>query len=284
MNYILEKKRYIEDLRKLETLYALAEKLSNKVFDEVKITKKRELADSTFLFGKITLHLRALLNVLPESKFSKKDKLKIWDISSLGVLSRALIESYIVFYYLCIEAIPDEERILRFKVWDYNGKKRQADSLKSLGYAKWKELKTKYKKDWQEIKDAVFENLKNHKYNEKELKNLKKRIKEGNNFLLVREEDILKKAGIPKNYYKLAYTLMCQYVHSTSLAVNVMRFPPRNPRVISIFDTFLHCNKVFTTFSIRDFVNLYPKLLKNMINNEFDILKKEIISSLEGFA
>lgn len=276
LNYDYEKKKYLDNLKNLEDLLNLGAKLSNKILEDIPITKERELAEGTFLFSKILLHLGAILNLLPESSFLNTYRgLQFWDISSIAVLTRALIETYLAFYYISVDDISKGQRELRLSVWDYNSYKNRVRGLKSINpqNPELKRLKTEYQEQWDNIRGKLGKIISSNK-----LKN----IKEARTFFLWDRYEILKKVGIPKNYIKTAYNYLSQYVHATSFAMEQMRFKPKDAEILVIFNVLMGHNIVFTTYGIRDFVKIFPDL-ESLLTQEFKGIQDSVKDVLSGF-
>jgi len=72
------------------------------------------------------------LSIRTSSKYFYDKSLEFWDISSPAILIRGLVESYLVFYYLCIDNISKEESEFRYKLWVYHSEKEREEMLKTI--------------------------------------------------------------------------------------------------------------------------------------------------------
>ena len=102
------KEKYVESIKDYEKLCNICIQLSINTHKR-KVNSWREEYGS-YIFAKIATHSIAILKLLPYSPlFELPKNFKVWDISSLAVLVRALIETYNVFYYLIMDEIDDIE-------------------------------------------------------------------------------------------------------------------------------------------------------------------------------
>ncbi len=263
-----ERENYIRKLNELEFLFNLGEKGSNKILEENPTFKHRRMAEGTFLFSKIFLHILSILRILPQSSFSKGISREIWDVSSIAVLSRAVIESYLSFFYLSIDDIPDTERELRFAVWDYYCDKIIVNSVKFINpnSPKLNEFKIRFTGLWKSFENQLNKFLIDNSNTEKEVADKIKKIKKAKTFLILDKYKILSRAGIGEGYLKVTYNYLSQFIHSTSFALNTMRFKPSDHELMIIFRMIVEHNINFTAYAIRDFFALFPQL--NVIADE----------------
>ncbi len=121
---------YLELLQKLQFLYDKSFNLSIRTSGSNDISFKEENAKN--IFARIVLLTIAILRILPRSKYFYDKSLEFWDISSPAILIRGLVESYLVFYYLCIDNISKEESEFRYKLWVYHSEKEREEMLKTI--------------------------------------------------------------------------------------------------------------------------------------------------------
>jgi len=262
------RQNYIRRLKELEFLFNIGEKGSNKILEEFPEFKERRRAEGTFLFSKILLHILSILRILPQSSFSKGSSREIWDVSSVAVLSRAVIESYLSFYYLSVDDIPDTERKLRFEVWDYYCDKIIVNSIKVINpnSPKLSEIRIRFTGLWESFENQLNKFVINNSRTEKEVADKMRRIKKGKTFLILDKYKILARAGIGEGYLKVTYSYLSQFTHSTSFASNTMRFKPSDHELMIIFRMIVEHNINFAAYAIRDFFTLFPQL--NIIADE----------------
>lgn len=102
-------------LNKLKESIVLATTLS-----ELLLTNQRNLGTSPSEIDllRVTLYRRTLLISEALSKLLPLSKTEDFSLSSIGSLTRVLVESYRPFYYLIIENIKDEERDFRYLLFE----------------------------------------------------------------------------------------------------------------------------------------------------------------------
>lgn len=73
------------------------------------------------IFGRICTISFSLLKLVPESETYKKNHtLDLWDYSSICILTRTLLDSYLIFYHYCIDIPADVyERTFKHQFWNY---------------------------------------------------------------------------------------------------------------------------------------------------------------------
>lgn len=79
---------------------------------------------SQTLISKIIYTSYSLMTLSTEIEYafySRPGKIRIFDYSSIFILTRALIENYVIFCYIYNNKLPDEEKIFRFKLWEVSG-------------------------------------------------------------------------------------------------------------------------------------------------------------------
>jgi hypothetical protein len=208
-NYLIykERKKYISKLKELEFLFNIGEKGSNKILKEFPEFKERRKEEGTFLFSKILLHILSILRILPQSSFSKGNSREIWDVSSVAVLSRAVIESYLSFFYLSIDDIPDAERDLRFAVWDYYSDKTIADKVKIINpnNPQLSRIRSRFSESWESFENQLNDFLTDNSNTEKEVADKIKKLKKARIFLILNKYEILTRAGMGKTFLKVTF-------------------------------------------------------------------------------
>lgn len=120
--------KYLQDPRMLEALCKTAMKLSLATHEREVPTWREEYG--SHIFGKISVTAIGILRLLPKSVFYfPTSELEIWDISSVCILARSLIDTYNVFHYLIIEEVDNDELEFRFVLWNLHS---ECERLKML--------------------------------------------------------------------------------------------------------------------------------------------------------
>ncbi len=263
-------KEYLKHLKDLKLLYDEAYKLSINTTGR-KCTIKEYYASNIFV--KIVLTVRAMIILLPNSPLLKaKDTNKeIWDISSICVLCRSLIETYLVFYYLTIDEIPKEERDFRYVLWEYHA---NSERLKMLELIKSNSPeitnirleKAKTKGDLE--KNSFFKSI------ERKLeKGERVKIRKGEKGIFLTNSKIAEKAGINREYYRATYKYLSQYVHTYPFSISqIAKFNTGEEESLNIIDTTVQYATLYTGLSIRDFITLFPDMKGSIENRSWKLI------------
>lgn len=223
------------------------------------------------IFGKICVTAIAILKLFPKSAFYlAKNNMEVWDISSVCILTRSLIDTFNVFYYLIIEQVDNDELEFRFLLWNLHSECERLEMLQLL-------KSTNPKLD--EIKQHV-ENLKNELKNNKFYQKLdpknQKKYSSGKIGIFLTNSQISKKAGINPNYYKAVYKYLSNYVHTYPFSISqIAKFDAKDAESLKLFEPVVGYCTGYLCLSIRDFVKMVPDQSKN--------LSAEIIKTIENW-
>jgi hypothetical protein len=124
--------RYLEaiaDLKRLATYcHAVSSSLAGK-----NAPGEREYYAS-IIFAKMTMHAISISRNTPRGLAIENDLSGVvWDVSSICVLVRALIESFDALAYVAVHPISEELRSLRIQIWELHDKERRVRMLKLIG-------------------------------------------------------------------------------------------------------------------------------------------------------
>ena len=191
-----------------------AEQVLNAAFTLSVNTQGREVQDrgsevGALLFAKLCSHARAMLSLAPIAPLGRKPPLmELWDVSSMAVLSRAVIDTYYVFFYLSVEEVEKELREFRFLVWDYHAEHRR---LKKLQLIKSQSPQlSEIEENIEKLKDAIVASpiyLKKSPETQRKLRN-------GELGIFATNTMLSESAGIKPDYYKATYMYLSSYVHA----------------------------------------------------------------------
>jgi len=270
---------YLRDLRKLESLCKTASKLSIATSGR-EVSTWRE-AYGSHIFGKICVTGIAILKLLPKSVFYFSPKgFEIWDISSVCVLVRSLIDTYNIFYYLIIEEVDNVELEFRFVLWNLHS---ETERLKMLELSKSKSEKLeKIRKDIESFK----EKLKDNKFYQR--LDLKERRKyyAGEKGIFLKNTDISRNAGINPDYYKSIYKYLSQYVHTYPFSISqITQFKASDTESQKLFEPIIEYCTGYLGLSIRDFLKKFPDQSVNTppeitkIIEDWEYIMKNIFSN-----
>ena len=169
------------------------------------------------LFIKQLLHARAVLKVAPDFETSPTEKLRRLDPSSIAVLGRAVLETYLSMYYLCAEEVDEEERSLRFLLWEYHDLKSRLKGRRNAN-PKDKDINT-FERLLEEKWESISLNEKFQHLSEGERREFRK----GRKPMLITNEEIAERAGIHPTRYRNDYIHLSSFAHAGPLAMARMR-------------------------------------------------------------
>ncbi|MCJ7459234.1 MAG: DUF5677 domain-containing protein [candidate division Zixibacteria bacterium] len=261
--------KYLQGIRTLESLCKTASKLSIATSGR-EVSTWRE-AYGSHIFGKICLTGIAILKLLPQSVFYFAPKgLEVWDISSVCILTRSLIDTYNVFHYLIIQKVENEELEFRFVLWNLHS---ETERLKMLELSKSKSEKLEKIKQYVE---SLKEKLGDNKFYQKlDLKEQKKCCT-GEKGIYLKNTDISRNAGINPDYYKSTYKYLSQYVHTYPFSISqIIPFKADDTESQKLFKPIIGYCTGYLCVSTRDFVNIFPDQSGN--------IPSEIIKTIEDW-
>lgn len=203
----------------------------------------------------------ASINYLYKDTVIPEINLRIFDLATLNVIARAIIENFLVFYYVFVEPQNKEEEDFRYMVYCLSGLvERQNYPIES---PKGKIILTNEKKVIDNLiykleKNSYFIELKNDDKN-KLLKWGEWRFKSWSNIAL--------SAGLNESNSKAFYKLLCGYAHSGSLSLQQIHQTASKEEKIKLFNGTLSLLKIAIANMIIAYCNYFPKALAFYIEN-----------------
>lgn len=204
---------------------------------------------------------------IPEMESIKPSYL---DPSSLHVITRAAIESYIVFHYVFIQPETKEEKDFRYWIWVLCGLIARQRTTTTRP-----ELIERLKEDKKEIskltgklnRNSVFDKLEVNQQN-KILNKGEWRLPDPEKGYYPNWSDLASSAGLSEAFSKDAYGYLAEYAHSTSWSVQQVReMRSQEPRRL-IIDTSLEILMSIMALSIKAYVDYFPVAKQVLENNE----------------
>lgn len=246
------KEKYLQSVKDLEQMVDTCINLSNN-------THKREVSSwreeyGSYIFAKIVVHSIAILKMTPNSGlFEIPNNFKVWDISSLAVLLRALIETYNVFFYLIIDEVDETELEFRFLLWHLHSECERLRMLQSIGSTN--PVIKNVEKDIEDFRTKLLNNDFFKRKNSKERSPYRK----GEVGIALTNSQISEKAGISVNFYKSAYKFLSSYTHTFPFSIQqIAVFKADDEESLNLINTIVETASGYLSFSIRDFVKIFP--------------------------
>lgn len=204
-----EEKDYI---RLLETLIKVTEENKGTALGE-----DNRLLDAEGLCKKFIGHAASVLylfrsTTLPDVNVTDRG-ISFFDAGSINVLSRAALESFLVFHYVFVEPQSNDEKGFRYYSWLY------ASYIDRQKFSSRTEEGERQIADEKKIIDALKEKIINNSFfkqsDEKKKEKLLKKMEKGNGaWRLQSWTDIGVSAGLSKILSDHFYSYLCIYAHS----------------------------------------------------------------------
>jgi hypothetical protein len=176
-----------------------------------------QLQLASHLFTKIFLHGMAVRRLLPDIPApDPMPGVQIWDLPSIAILTRTIIDNYLMFFYLAVQSISTEEADFRILVWKYHGEHRRVQMLDLI------ESKNPLAEQVRRDHDSLKSNIVSHPMFQTLGPEVKKRISSGNEPSIRNNAQISGDAGISEAYHRATYHRLSSYVHSHSFALSQM--------------------------------------------------------------
>lgn len=257
MNRTLESEvvKYSQIIDEFTTLMNMVTTLSNDTHGRVTASWREEYG--SYVFTKLVFHAIALRKIVPD--LSPENEIIIWDIASIAVLARALIETYYVFYYIAVDDISEEEAKLRYNVWEYHSVTSRLDKLKRIK-SRAPEIE-QFKAQQQTYRHKLMNDSQFTALTEKKRKN----ILDGNEAILLSNQELSKRAGIDPNHYKAQHKSLSSYVHTFPYCVSQLAgFSSINADTVNLFTMNMSFCTGYLAHAVRDFIKLCPDQLCHM--------------------
>lgn len=245
-------KRYLESIANLKHVTDVAAKLSMETHGRT--VDSWRVQYGSYIFTKLCLHALALLQLRPEVGVPRTaNELTVWNIPSVAVIARAIMDSYYVFFYLAIDECTEEELEFRHLLWHYHGEKQRLDMLKLIKSTN--PCIVQLKKDVDILKARLVESS----FYKSLDANLQRKIRKGERGVLLSNTQLSKRAGIDPNYYKATFNYLSQYVHTYPFAATQLAiFRADDEESLQVAKSVIDSSTGFLSHAIRDFIRLVP--------------------------
>lgn len=210
----METDEYSKILSDVEKLFEISYNLSYSLNNI--ITTNRQQATASQILVKIVLNTGCILKILPNSKYSNST-LTIWDISSVGSLTRNFIESSNVLYYLCIEKTTVQEVDFRYKLYELRTCAELLSMVRSMGSVEEKnqDLIIQYNQLSSSLsKDTFFLSLS---------AGLQKELLKAKKGFYLNHNEITERRGIDIDLFKGVYKFLSVHTHTAPHSIEQIR-------------------------------------------------------------
>jgi Family of unknown function (DUF5677) len=246
------KEKYLESLKDYDKLSNICTQLSINTHKRIVETWREEYG--SYIFAKIVAHSIAILKLLPNSKlFELPNNFRVWDISSLAVLVRALIDTYNSFYYLIIDEVDETELNFRYLIWHLHSENERLRMLRALGSVN--PAINEIEKNIEEYKGKLLSNT----FYDSLVSREKTQYRKGEVGISLTNSQISERSGISINYYKSTYKYLSSYTHTYSFSINqIAAFKAGDEESLDLIKTQVDTASGYLSFAIRDYVKLFP--------------------------
>ena len=200
----------------VDTLIYLNETLR---LENIKISYWQKYSE-TLLF-KFCLHGLTLHNIcsgltLQSSYFEKElNGAKVIDISSVKVVLRSQLETFLMYYHIYVNPKSDDEKQLRYHAWIYSALLQRQNFPTTTEFGKQQK-----EKDLIEIENIKIEIQKLSSFSNLSVKQQKALLKTGSGKLFNHWAEILKETGFSdKHAFSTIYNYLSMYSHSEGVSV-----------------------------------------------------------------
>jgi hypothetical protein len=231
----------------------LAEAHKGKDVDALKI-------QANLLLLKMATQGVAIVRAIPVGPLTDAN-LPVWDLSTAAGNARSILESYLIFYHLFVEAVSPDRQHLRFAVWLRHGlaeKKKFRTVSGTPDPAGWDTLVTDAQN--QISSNPLFSTLD---------PNQQRNALAGERSTFPKLDSltpqILTAARISQDLWDLAYRYCSSFVHTTFFTVEQLeRIDAPSGEGLAPFKMIPDLTNVFLHLVIRDYVKVFPELAGNV--------------------
>ncbi|MDX6746370.1 DUF5677 domain-containing protein [Polaribacter sp. PL03] len=230
---------------------------------------------------KTFLHICSAYSLTQGTNIQLKNnsEIKIVDSSSVAILVRASIESYLTFNHIFISSTTESESKYRFDCWDLAGfierQDFQATEERSI---------LRKKEEAKIIEEKLILIRKSPHFIETPPKQ-KKQIEKGNWKINFKWNRLAVNAGFEENYFKDFYSYLCSYAHTGRLSsLQTMQATEYKQQKDNAENFLIHSLIILAKY-IYDYVHLIPELKqtfeKNILGKNTVLKWKEIGEQLK---
>lgn len=166
---------------------------------------------ASILFTRLCGSSVSLLLLLPRSPRVKAD-FDNWDFSAVAALGRQILECYLTFFYLCIDATTEDEWNTRWNVFNLHDCTSRIKMFGCFG------SKPEEVKEFIERADELKTRLKLNSYFLSLEERKQKEILKGSSAYLLTQDEIITKMGGDTMNFRGIYRFLSAHVHSLPLS------------------------------------------------------------------
>lgn len=160
---------------------------------------------SSHIFTRMCLHSQGLISALPKTRWAKRDY-ECWEFSLIAPHVRALMEGYLLFFYLSETPISEDEWYVKLNVMHLNDCTRRIRLHQNI---KGTEDEAGCREQQAELK----ERLKGSEFFKELPSKLQKQLLTGKALMIPSRDELLEKRGADVGEFNAYYDLVSNYTH-----------------------------------------------------------------------
>ncbi|MGI1939147.1 hypothetical protein ACRN98_21900 [Shewanella oncorhynchi] len=160
---------------------------------------------SSHIFTRMCLHSQALISALPKTRWAKRDY-ECWEFSIIAPHVRALMEGYILFFYLSEAPISEDEWYVKLNIMHLNDCTRRVRLHQNI-------RSVEDEAGCREQQIELKERLKGSEFFKKLPSKLQKQLLTGKALMIPSRDELLEKLDIDIGEFNAFYDIISNYTH-----------------------------------------------------------------------
>ncbi|WP_305819388.1 hypothetical protein [Photobacterium leiognathi] len=214
---------------------------------------------SSRIFTRMCLHSQGLISALPKTRWAKRDY-ECWEFSLIAPHVRALMEGYLLFFYLSETPISEDEWFVKLNIMHLNDCTRRVRLHQNIRSA---ENEAGCREQQVELK----ERLQGSEYFKGLPVKLQKQLLTGKALMIPSRDELLEKLGADVGEFNAYYDLVSNYTHILPISyyrseANGRGTGVQNQTDLSYIVFFLINATYWLSISTERMVELFPDAAK----------------------
>lgn len=216
------------------------------------------ILDAEGLALKFYSHACSFLHLFRSTKVPEL-KIDFFDVGSINVIGRAILESFLVFHYIFIDSENIDQQTFRYQCWQYYDlMEQQSFPVQSpQGMQKMASIRNMI----DELKTKIESNLNYNSLTQKQ----KNKLIAGKNWRFKGWKEIALSAGLSNVHADSFYAYLCSYAHAGSLSVLQQRQAFSANDQQSLVGATMGMAMISLAYMAKDYCLYFPKS-NNVLN------------------
>ena len=181
----------------------------------------------------------------------------VTDLPSLSILTRGVVETYLVLFYLAVQSVRADEKEFRLLWWDWHEVNERISSLDWIG-SKARKLET-FRKSRSELRPKIAKHPCFPRLPDKLRTEFEKK-RPPSDAVLMSKAKIAEASGVHLNQFRVVYKGLSQYAHAQPVAVStLLGLSASSPEIETHFRHVARHATSYLLFSVRDFITVFPQ-------------------------